>query len=656
MATIPSSTTSIQDQVSASGAGADLVTVIAAVPTAADGKPALYSNIKALLADKGYSEGAEYAAYHFARTRRPVLFVGIPIVTQGVIGRLNTSGNAGSSVASIAAGAQGPLAETDGVLTVIKGGTVGTDQILLGLSLDGGRKTKTIRLGTATSYVIPYVSLTISLTVGTLVAGNTILTWHTTAPHWDQAGLALARAGLKAQLRQSRSWMVIGDMADGDDAADVLAEANSYETEQSRFVFARCSVRDRLPQAEMSHVTSRMSGTPTITFAEVGATGDTITRSSGSFVTDGFASGDTIRVAGAVASAGANNVVGVPAGIAATVLTLDTTDLVAEGPISGVSITSEPTLTFADNGAGEDTLTRNRGSWLNDGFRVGDSITITGTASNNVTKVITGVTATTINVATASFAAEVIGSSVVTIVAGESKAAWSAALDAEFEDVAAAPRIDLAKGRCRLPRASIDGWRFRRPASWLVSAIEYDAAHDVHIPTYRVADGSTGADLHDTAGNLVEWDEFVDGGDTTFTTLRSYPNDAGTFVSLSLTRANPDSLLSRTHNAAVAFLAQQVCDQEATRVIGQVLVLQDDGTAAPVSLSKIQEKVQGALRRVLTTDRGKGKGPRASSVSWTPATDDILNVPGAVLHGDLVLQLGGTIEHIETTVRVATGG
>lgn len=77
------------------------------------------------------------------------------------------------------------------------------------------------------------------------------------------------------------------------------------------------------------------TGASLITFAEVGASGDTITRADGSFVDEGFEAGQTIVVTGSVS----NNVTAVIASVSALVLTLTDTDLVNEGPIGGVKIT-----------------------------------------------------------------------------------------------------------------------------------------------------------------------------------------------------------------------------------------------------------------------------------------------------------------------------
>src|SRR6185369_1317986 len=82
-------------------------------------------------------------------------------------------------------------------------------------------------------------------------------------------------------------------------------------------------------------------------------------------------------------------------GVTDLVLTLDTTDLAAEGPVAGVTIVGSPTITFAEVGATGDTITRSRGSFLDDGFAADDRITVAGSVSNNFSNArITAVTAT----------------------------------------------------------------------------------------------------------------------------------------------------------------------------------------------------------------------------------------------------------------------
>jgi hypothetical protein len=87
---------------------------------------------------------------------------------------------------------------------------------------------------------------------------------------------------------------------------------------------------------QMTMAKKAMTGFPLLTFAEVGASGDTITRSTGSWIDDGFLVGDTITVRGSTS----NNVTGPIASLTATVLTLDTTDLINEGPIASCAVTA----------------------------------------------------------------------------------------------------------------------------------------------------------------------------------------------------------------------------------------------------------------------------------------------------------------------------
>lgn len=652
MATLPSATVSVSETASAPGGGTRLLSVIAPVPRNADAKPRIFAQAAAVYALHGYSPGVDYVASHIEKTKLPVIFTPVPIATPGTVGRLNASGNTGTSVVSVAVGADGSLEETDGILTVLQGGTVGTDQIILGLSLDGGRSAaKTIRLGTASSYAIPYVGLVLSFADGTLVTGDTVLTWHSSAPMWDAAGLTAARTGMAAEQKFMRSWLVVGDLPDSTFAGYVTTEANAYATSHDRFIFARCNVRDRLPLATMSKVRNRMTGNPAVTFAEVGATGDTVARAAGSFVADGFVNGDWVTITGSIS----NNVSGKVPTVASGLLTFDTTDLAAEGPVSGVTITAEPCLTFVDGGVGSDSLVRNRGSWLEDGFRVGDVFTVTGTASNNVSAEVVNVTATTITVATGTFAAEVIGSFGVTITAGETESEYVANMDAAFAAVDNQKRIDPGIGRAYLQSPFL-GYMMPRPTSWHLSIREYQ--HDIHVPTWKKELGPLdGASLEDANGNRVHLDERVVGGmlAARFSCLRTWGNGPrGAFAAMSLTRAPDSSLLSRTHNLAVVNLAMATVQSETENAVGVTLELKADGTATASSIERIEKRVNKGIKVALLTAGSEGK--RCSFAEWKAATDDVLNVPGATLHGVLSLILNGTLEHIETVVRIVTAG
>lgn len=650
MATLPSSSVSISAEASALAGGTGYCVVLSCVASSADVTPRVFATGRALLAQHGYSQGAAYTALHIDATKKPVLFIGLPTVTAGVVGRQNASGVTGTSVISIAsgAGAAGYLEETNCTIRCVVGGTIGTNGITFTFSADGGVTEKLIRLGTATSYTVPYLGIVISFAAGTLVAADEY-TFTTTAPMWDSAGIAAAHTALVAQQKLARSWMVIGDVPSSTVAGYVTTAVNGYETSNDRFTFARINVRDRLPTAAMARAHVTMTGSPTLTFAEVGGTGDTITRSAGSFISDGFAVGDVITVAGSAS----NNVTGPIASLTATVITLGTTDLAAEGPVSNCTIVGSNGLTFAEVGGTGDTITRSGGSWLSDGFRAGDTVTVTGTASNNVSGAVTAVTATVLTFNTTDLAAEVIGSHNVTITAGETMAAWVSTMDTAFASVDAQKRIDIGLGRGR-KLCPITGWEFRRPAAWHASIREY--GHDVHIPCWRKSDGPLlDVSLEDANGVKIEYDELTDGGALAgrFTCLRTWANGpSGAYVAQSLTRDTEGSILSMTHNMAVANVMCTIVQSSTENAVGSVLQLKSDGTATEASLVVLEESVNTDLEIALMREIVVGEGPRASKAVWRASRTDILNVPDATLTGVGELDENGTIVHVNTVVKV----
>jgi hypothetical protein len=83
--------------------------------------------------------------------------------------------------------------------------------------------------------------------------------------------------------------------------------------------------------AEANLTAIAMAGAPSLTFD---ATNDTITRGAGSWAADGFAVGMTVRVHGSAS----NNVTGPITILTPTVLTLGTTSLANEGPVSGCTV------------------------------------------------------------------------------------------------------------------------------------------------------------------------------------------------------------------------------------------------------------------------------------------------------------------------------
>lgn len=646
MATLPRASTVLQDTAGVPAGGLDVICVFAPVAGSPDITPRFFGNSADIYALHGYSEGLEYSALHLAQTRKPVLFVGLPIVTAGVISNQNTEGNAGTSALSVTAGASGCLGEHQGVIVVVVGGTVGSSQIVLNVSLDGGRSWQKLRVGTNTSIAVPYIGVTINMGAGTLVADPlaVVLSWRGSGPLSDHTSREAARVALSGQQKAFRSILMVGDCRAATDAQNFLTTLNAYETANERFIYGRCSVSDFSPRAQNSSQRRIMTGAPSLTF-----TTTTATRASGSFLTEGFAVGDLVYVSGTSLN---NGTKGPITALTATVMTV-AAGFSVETAAAAV-VTGRPTLTFASAG---NTVTRSAGSWIADGFALGQSVTVAGTGSNNYSAVVTALTATVMTFTTG-VVNETVGLGLGTVNQVLTKAAWMAAQDLAYSVVDAAPRIDISAGRARVT-SPFSTWYFRRPAAWFASLREY--SHDLHIATWRKQDGPiSGADLYDDSGNLFEWDDRVDGTAASaarFTSMRTWANGPqGAFITLSLTRASEGSLQSYTHYKAVVNLAQTVCQLNTENAaIGVSLALNDDGTATRDALSTVQSRVNAALELALLVN-AQGEGARASKAVWTPSANDVLNIPNATLTGVLDLNLNGTVVNVTTNVRIRSGG
>ncbi len=139
-----------------------------------------------------------------------------------------------------------------------------------------------------------------------------------------------------------------------------------------------------------------MTGAGTLTFADNASsqtdTRDTITRDSGSWVTDGFRAGQKITIEGSVGNDGTYTI----AEVTASTLTLAQDAVLTNETLTRHVMSGSPVLTFADNGAAADTITRDSGSWLTDGFEAGQTIYVQGSDGNDGTYTIAEVTDSTL--------------------------------------------------------------------------------------------------------------------------------------------------------------------------------------------------------------------------------------------------------------------
>jgi hypothetical protein len=115
-----------------------------------------------------------------------------------------------------------------------------------------------------------------------------------------------------------------------------------------------------------------------ITLSDTGAD-DIISRSAGSWITDGFYVGQTIRI---INSANANNGTYI-------IKSLSDQNLVIEGGNFNAEVSTSTTLEIVGNWItfshtdDSDTITRNAGSWIEEGYRAGQTIVITNSGHNN---------------------------------------------------------------------------------------------------------------------------------------------------------------------------------------------------------------------------------------------------------------------------------
>jgi hypothetical protein len=651
MATLPSANVTLQNSAGVYAVGvAGYIAVFSCVNTNADMIPRVYASTQDLLSFYNYCPGIDYCSMHFDETDLPVIFVGLPITTAGAIYSIDNSLVTGTAAITPSAAPSGIMDELHFVITCTSSGTVGSTSgptPVLSISADGGNTTQATRLGSSLSYTIPYVGVVLTFASGGTLNEGDVFKFRTTAPMWQNSAITTARENLANQLQLARSVLVVGDMATSSPASTIVTEMNNYASEDERFVYARTQAYD-VPSAKKAQLKYAMNGATQVVFA---SSGETITRTSGSFVTDGFAVGQILTIAGSTSNNGSTAVL---TGVSATVLTASGASFVAETDTMTIPLISgSETLAFASAG----TITRagSSNSFVTEGFLVGDMVTIAGSTSNNGTiGPLTAVTSTVLTVASGVLVNEGPDPSVgISITKTVSLAAWENEVVASFVTIAADPRIDIAAGRAR-KLSPITGWNHRRPASWAASLREYQ--HDVQIPCWRKDDGPlVGWDLTDGIGNVIEYDERADGGllEAGFTTLRTWANGPlGAFVALSLTRDSDGSLLSRTHNLAVVDVAMTTVQAATEGAVGTVLILNSDGTATTASLGLLQQKVNKLLQQALLSS-SLTEGPRCSSVNWTPSATAILNTTGATLPGTLAINLNGTLEQLSTLTTVS---
>ncbi len=215
----------------------------------------------------------------------------------------------------------------------------------------------------------------------------------------DQAP-APAGAGASAPAAPPAAASAAGGVGSTGGGIAGSASVNIVDMATLAYVNDVVSVESRdLTLVAMTAGAPRLTGKPTLVFAPNGAyVADTITRSSGNWIAEGFRAGQSIAISGTALNNGTWRI----ASLTATTLTL-TPDagLIGEvtgsgDVIAGPAMTGAPTLTFDAVLQGQDTIERSSGSWIADGFRPGMKIMVKGSARNDGEYEIVDVTPTTL--------------------------------------------------------------------------------------------------------------------------------------------------------------------------------------------------------------------------------------------------------------------
>ncbi len=567
MATLPSATVRLSTSGGGVGVGSDLACILSCT-SSGDTTVRQYTKVSDLVANHGAGEGIELAAHYVQLTGKPFLFRRLPTVTAGAT-QLDIEGVTGTSVISLTGTA---VDDAHIVFRVVAGGTIGTAGITFRVSIDGENTPGPIvRLGTATSYAVPGTGITLAFAAGTLVAGDSA-TVYTTAPKSDAAGISAALAAVAAQSRLPRLVILCGDVSTPEEIQGVMDAINAYETTYGRHSRVICNVRD-------VYAPAKMQGNPS----------------------------DVDFVAAA------------------------------------------------------DTITRNTGSWITDGFKVGMSVTIAGSASNNAYAGTVVTVTTTVLTVTNGIAdeANVLGSA-LTITGIESASAWRTAIETIVGTspgtLKVAHRVALRGGRCRR-QSPLDGFRRRRPYAWASACRAM--SHDVHVSPAKVSLGPLeGWTIHRSDGSLEDHDERIDGGLLAIrigcATTHDVDSAPGVYEALPLTLDTDNASLSRLPVGFVADIACTVAKAETTRRLNEDVLLNSDGTIRESEAKRIESYVQSVLGSELLTERPEGQ--RASDVTFTMARDVDLRTPGAIVPCEVLVTPRGYLEAIATTVRVSRAG
>lgn len=202
---LPNVVVTIQDgglgAVQAQSSDVVVVAGLASTGTDFDVSP-VYTRKQTLVDASGEGQGVEAAAFYI-ESGIPTVFVKIPTDVDGSNGSVTHSGT-GASVMTLTGT---PLDDAELVVKWMQDGTIGTDTPKFQYSLDGGISfSRSTRMGTPGTYVIPVLGTQINFTSAAVVEGDTYSA-PITGPTWTGTDLQAVFDALAAKTQTS--WRLI---------------------------------------------------------------------------------------------------------------------------------------------------------------------------------------------------------------------------------------------------------------------------------------------------------------------------------------------------------------------------------------------------------------------------------------------------------------
>lgn len=195
-----------------------------------------------VLAEFLHGRLAEFAAYCFPVTKKPVVCVKGDASTPGDYSAITTTADGGTS--AITEGVTEPVDEFDCAVEFLVGGTVGQAGMKYRTSINGGKSwSKSLALGTGNTLTIPDTGVSLALGAGTIATGRK-LTFTTTAPQLSNVDIVDALEALR--VTSQRFEAVLIDMEADDETVSIChAWVQNLNAQKGKFPTVVLTARRR---------------------------------------------------------------------------------------------------------------------------------------------------------------------------------------------------------------------------------------------------------------------------------------------------------------------------------------------------------------------------------------------------------------------------